>query len=159
VTAGARINTRSLGKKTFKVEASDKAGNASTASTRYTVLPRLPPAVKVSFNFQRSRTSTTFTELSLKGVPKRSKVTARCLPPRRGAACPAKALNKRRARGTIKLKSFVGKRFTPGTVIDIRVTKRGSIGAVKLVTIHANANPSIATRCLPPGKKKPRKRC
>ena len=59
---------------------------------------------------------------------------------------------KRRARGTIKLKSFVGKRFTPGTVIEIRVTKRGSIGAVKLVTIHANAN-SIDRDALPAARK------
>ncbi len=159
VASGATIDTASLGKKTFKVDAADGAGNQASASTAYTVLPKLPPAVKVAFNLRRSPSSTTFTDLSIAGVPKRSKVTATCRPPRRGSACPAKALSKRKAGGTIKLKSFVGKRFKPGTVIEIRVTKRGSIGAVKLVTIRANSNPAIATRCLPPGAKKPRKRC
>ncbi len=159
VAPGARISTRSLGRKTFTVSAADKAGNTATAATKYTVLPRLPPAVKVAFNFRRTTRFTEFTSLLIKGVPKRSKVAVTCRPRRRGASCPARSLTKRKASGTVKLKSFVGKRFTPGTVIQIRVTKSGSIGAVKLVKIRANGAPSIATRCLRPGGKKPRKRC
>jgi hypothetical protein len=77
----------------------------------------------------------------------------------RSTACPAKTFSKRKARGTVKPKSFLGKRFMPGTVIDVRVAKRGSSTAVKLVTIRSSSGPSIATRCIPPGKKKPRKRC
>ena len=133
VAPGARISTRSLGRKTFTVSAADKAGNTATAATKYTVLPRLPPAVKVAFNFRRTTRFTEFTSLLIKGVPKRSKVAVTCRPRRRGASCPARSLTKRKASGTVKLKSFVGKRFTPGTVIQIRVTKSGSIGAVKLV--------------------------
>ena len=154
VATGAAIDTRSLGKKTFKVDAADNAGNAATASAHYTVLPRLAPPIKVAFNFIRTAKSTEFTNLLIKGIPKRSKLTAKCR-----KTCPAKAFTKRKARGTVKLKSFVGKQFTPGSTIEIRVTKAGSIGAVRLVSIHATSAPSIATRCLPPGAKKPRKRC
>ena len=126
---------------------------------RSTVLPRLPPAVKAAFNFRRTTRFTEFTSLLVKGVPKRSKVAVTCRPKRRGASCPARSLTKRKASGTVELKSFVGKRFTPGTVIEIRVTKSGSIGAVKLVKIRRERRSSIATRCLRPGRKKPRKRC
>jgi hypothetical protein len=156
VASGAAIDTRSLGKKTFRIDAADNAGNAATASRSYTVLPRLVPAIKLAFNFIRTRTSTTFTNLVVKDVPKGSKVTARCRPERK---CPAKAFSKRNAGGTVKLKSFVGKRLAAGTQIDVRVTRRGTIGAVKLVTIRADDAPSIVTRCLPPGATKLRKRC
>jgi hypothetical protein len=159
VAAGKAINTKSLGKKTFKVDATDNAGNARSASTSYRVLPRVAPPVKVAFNFTRNTAFTEFANLLVKDVPKRSKVTVTCRVRARSKACPAKTFAKRKARGTVKLNSFVGKRFTPGTVIDVRVSKRGSITAVKLVTIRASSGPSIATRCIPPGKKKPRKRC
>jgi hypothetical protein len=159
VAAGAAINTKSLGKKTFKVDAADSAGNTATASTSYRVLPRVPPPVKVAFNFTRNKAFTEFANLLVKGVPKRSTVTVKCRATARSKRCPAKKFTKRKARGTVKLKSFLGKRFTPGTVIDIRVAKKGSITAVKLLTIRASSGPSIATRCLPPGAKKPRKRC
>jgi hypothetical protein len=159
VAPGAAIDTRSLGKKTFRVDAVDNAGNAATAATHYTVLPRVAPPIKVAFNLVRTVQSTEFTNLLIKGIPKGSKVTVKCRPKRAGKKCPAKPFTKRKARGTVKLKSFVGKRFTPGTVIDIRVTKPGSNGAVKLLTIRANSAPSIATRCLRPGARRPRKRC
>src|SRR5215213_5499024 len=94
VAAGKAINTRSLGKKTFKVEATDKAGNASTASTRYRVLPRVAPPVKVAFNFTRNTAFTEFANLLVKDVPKRSKVTVTCRVQARSAACPAKTFSK-----------------------------------------------------------------
>jgi hypothetical protein len=159
VAPGAAIDTSSLGRKTFRIAAADNAGNAATASRNYTVLPRLAPAIKLAFNFIRTGTSTEFTNLVVKGVPKGSKVTAKCRPSGAGKTCPARAFSKRNARGAVKLKSFVGKRLTPGTVIDARVTRAGTIGAVKLVTIRGNGAPTIATRCVRPGAAKPRKRC
>lgn len=157
VGAGAPIDTSALGRKTFRVDATDLAGNAATASRNYTVLPRRAPAIKLAFNFARTATSTSFTSLRVKGVPKGSRVTATCRPKRSG--CPAKGLTKRVERGTVRLGSFVGKRLAPGTVIDIRVTRVGSIGAVKLVRIRAGAAPAITTRCVPPGAKRARRRC
>jgi hypothetical protein len=157
VAAGARIDTSSLGPKTFRVDATDNAGNAATASRGYTVLPRRAPSIKLAFDFIRTASSTTFTSLRVKGVPRGSRVRAGCRPRRGG--CPARGLTKRKARGTVTLGSFVGKRLAPGTVIDVRVTRAGTIGAVKLMRTRAGGAPSIATRCLPPGAKKPRKRC
>ena len=48
---------------------------------------------------------------------------------------------KKNAKGTVKLKSFVGKRFVRGTVIEVRVTKPGSIGAVKRLKIRGRGRP------------------
>ena len=59
-----------------------------------------------------------------------------CRPRRRGARLPGEGRStKRKAsrHGRAWRHEFVGKRFTPGTVIQIRVTKSRSIGAVKLV--------------------------
>jgi hypothetical protein len=44
-------------------------------------------------------------------------------------------------------------------VLDVRVTHEGTIGAVKLVRIHAGDAPSIATRCVLPGTRTLRRRC
>jgi hypothetical protein len=40
-------------------------------------------------------------------------------------------------------------------VIEIRVTKPGAIGAVKLFKARFHKRPLTSTRCLPPGAKKP----
>ena len=154
VPSGARIDTSSLGKKTFTVGATDNAGNTAAASRSYTVLRRRAPAIKLAFSFTRTGTSTTFTDLVVKGVPKGSNVTARCRPTR---ACSS--LSKRSRGGKVRLVSLVGRRLAPGTRIDVRVTRRGTIGAVKLLKTRADSGPTIVTRCLPPGAKKLRKRC
>ena len=155
VPSGAAIDTRSVGPKTFRVVGADNAGNTAAAVRTYRVVPRPPPPVKVAFNFFRTPSSTTFTKLVVKGIPKRSKLTAKCRPKR----CSIKAFTKRNARGAVRLKSFEDKSLRPGTTIDIRVTRKGTIGAVKLVKVHADKEPSILTRCLPLGSTKPRKRC
>lgn len=64
---------------------------------------------------------------------------------------------KRNARGTVSLKRFLRKTLRAGTVIEVRVTKPGTTGAVKRLTVRRGKNPTIATRCLPPGASKPAK--
>jgi hypothetical protein len=157
VAPGAAIDTRSTGTKTFTVAASDRAGNATSAATHYTVLPRPAPAIKLSFTFARTATATTFTSLRLKRVPTGSTVKASCRP-RRGAGCPARSFVRRNARGTVKLGRLTGRALRPGAVLDLRVTHKGSIGAVKLVRVRAGT-PSVATRCVLPGSRALRKRC
>jgi hypothetical protein len=161
VANGAPIDTASVGTKTFKVDATDVVGNSASRTTTYTVVAPTPPPprilVSVSFRFAASDTQTKFTSFSVKGIPSGSTLTVSCKPKKKGSKCPAKKFTKKNAKGTVKLKTFIGKKFKKGTVITIQVTKPGTIGAVKLVTIRKRNGPSTATRCLPPGAKKPTK--
>ena len=162
VPAGASIDTGSPGTKTFSVEAVDRAGNTATASRSYSVAaPPLPPIalkrilVTLSSNFPSVGRTIRFTRLVVKDVPKGSTVTATCKT-KQGRRCRGiKKFTKRNARGTVKLKGFLRKKLRAGTVIEVRVTKPGMIGAVKRLTVRRGKNPTITTRCLPPGAKKP----
>ena len=55
----------------------------------------------------------------------------------------------------MKLKRFLHRPLRPGTVIEVRVTKRGAIGAVKQVRTRSFNRPKVISRCLPPGAKRP----
>ena len=159
------IDTGSPGTKTFSVEAVDREGNTATASRTYTVAatpppPPPPPALKriivtLSSNFPSVGRTIRFTRLVVKNVPRGSKVTATCRT-KRGRRCRGiRTFTKRNARGTVSLKRFLRKRLRAGTVIEVRVTKPNTIGAVKRLTVRRNKNPTITTRCLPPGAKRP----
>jgi hypothetical protein len=94
-------------------------------------------------------------------VPRGSRVRAVCA--LKGRRCDGKArapFSKKRARGTVNLaKRFVGVDLKVGSRITVTVTKRGLVGAAKVVTIRARKAPKIVSRCLRPGSKKLRKRC
>ena len=161
----ALIDTGSPGTKTFSVEAVDNEDNTATASRTYTVAatpppPPPPPALKriivtLSSNFPSVGSTIRFTRLVVKNVPRGSKVTATCRT-KQGRRCRGiRTFTKRNARGTVSLKRFLRKRLRAGTVIEVRVTKPNTIGAVKRLTVRRNRNPTITTRCLPPGAKRP----
>ncbi len=164
VAAGARIDTASAGTKTFTVNASDNAGKKATLSKTYTVVAPLTPRITatLAFLYNAKRTSTKFTRLLVQDVPSGSTVTAKCTPrkkPGRKVAprCPVKKFTKKNASGKVSLKPFLRRAFTLGTVIEVTVTKPGSIGAVKRLTIRSKKPPSLATLCLPEGATKPTK--
>ena len=48
VADGAAVDTSGVGQKTFKVEASDNAGNTSSKSVTYTVVDRAPPTISLA---------------------------------------------------------------------------------------------------------------
>lgn len=48
VPNGAAIDTSSVGQKTFKVEATDNAGNPASTSVAYTVVDEAPPAISIA---------------------------------------------------------------------------------------------------------------
>ncbi len=168
---GAPLDTASPGTRTFRVDAADNAGNTATATRTYTVLapppappppaPTTPPAplariiVGLSSNFPSIGDSITLTRLVVNDVPRGSTVTATCRT-KQGRRCRGtRTFTKRNARGTVRLKPFLRKTLRVGTVIEVRVTKPGMIGAFKRLTVLRDKNPAIATRCLPPGAKKP----
>ena len=74
----------------------------------------------------------------------------------------------KRKKGTItlfkevKAKNVIGKKrrtFHAGQTLQVRITKKGFIGKVVRYKLQKGKIPSGKDLCLPPGKKKPRKRC
>ena len=123
---------------------------------------RPPPVITVTLPFTFSSSSakaTKFTHLKIAGVPAGATVRVTCL----SRACPAtlahKALVLRKQHGTVDLKRIIAKPLRAGTKLEVLVTKPGSVAAVKLITINKRKAPTIVTRCLKPGAKKPTASC
>jgi hypothetical protein len=101
-------------------------------------------------------TATRFSKLAI-AVPAGSTVRVTC----RGTGCP-KALRgagwtKRRASGTVALTRLVaGAHLRHGARLTFAVTRAGSIGAVRTLTIRARKAPLMAASCLAPGAAAPR---
>ncbi len=102
------------------------------------------------WNKSSSRTSTRFKYLRVTDVPRGATVTARC-----PKGCSRKSYTKRNARGTVSLKPLIRKRLKVGTTITVTVSRPGEIGAVKILKVRPRKDPSIKTRCLAPGAKRP----
>ena len=157
VANGAAIDTKTPGQKTFTVTAADKAGNAASLTRTYTVkAPVVVPAqrrqinISLSFLFSAGRTSTRFTALAVKGVPKGSTVTVACT----GKGCPARSFKKKQAKGSVSLKPYIKRAIRKGVVLKVSVTKPGFVAMIKTVTIQASKAPKIVTTCQAPGAKK-----
>jgi hypothetical protein len=107
--------------------------------------------VTVGFNYKAGKRGTRLTKFVVKDVPRGATVDARC-----ARGCSRKSYVKRGVRTTtIKLGPIAKRKLKVGTKITITVTATGTIGAVKTVTIRRLKAPTVATRCLPPGAKKP----
>lgn len=117
------------------------AGVAPAAPVIVTTPDRL--AVTVGYFASRfGRTSTRFTRLSVRGVPKGSTVRVTC-----SKGCSRKALTFRRS-GAISLMRFARRSLRVGTKVSVRVTKPGSLGVVKTLTVRKRKRPAIRTTCL-----------
>jgi hypothetical protein len=152
VANGAPIDTSSPGQKTFTVNASDKAGNATSLTRTYTVaaLPRRTLNISLPFVYTSSRKSTRFSSLTVKGVPKGSTVTVRC----KGHGCPKKLFTKKKVKGSVSLKPYLKKALPTGLKLTITVSKPGFVSMIKTLTIRSKAAPKIVTTCKAPGAKK-----
>jgi hypothetical protein len=144
------------GSHTFTISAKNAAGNIGDAKTP-PVVTGSPSQIQVvlAFGFKASKHATRFTKLQVKNVPFGATVHVTC----HGRGCPkglkGKGFTKKRAFGTVDLKKFVRKPLRPGTAITAVVSKPGAINAVKVLKIRAAKAPTVATRCQPPGAKKP----
>ena len=92
-------------------------------------------------------------------APAGARIRVRC----RGRGCPfrsfvRKAKAQARAARIVRIRRFGDHLLRPGTVIEIRVTKRGEIGKFTRFLIRKGKPPKRTDRCLPPGAKRP-KRC
>jgi hypothetical protein len=111
--------------------------------------------VTLAFFSSAGKKTTKFTTLQVKNVPFGATVNVTC----KGKGCPSglkrKGFTKKNAFGTVSLAKFIKKPLRAGNVITVVVSKPGAIGAVKVMTVRKRKKPLIATRCQPPGAKKP----
>jgi Ca2+-binding RTX toxin-like protein len=151
---------------TAQTDANDNKANCDEVGPPPPPPPPPPPATprivaSVTFGFEATRRFTVLTDLIVKNIPRGSKVVAVCKT-KAGKACKGKLkkrFTKNRSGLTQRLKFFERKRIPLGARIEIRVTKAGSIGSVKRVTMRARKVPSVATQCLPLGSTRPRTSC
>ena len=154
VANGARVDTGSLGSKLFTVNTSDNAGNTAAATNRYTVRPRPAPPVSMPFAFARFIPKTKLTFLQVKGIPKGSTLTVVC----KGKGCPVrKRFRQTNPKKNVTIKRFFPKSYPAGTMIEARVTKTGSITAIRRTMFRKNKRPISARLCQAPGARRPSK--
>ena len=94
------------------------------------------------------------TALSVRGALAGSTVRLACT----GTRCPFKTKTRGITKNTSKLDllSLVrDKKLRPGSTLDIRVTRPGTIGVVGRLTIRAGKRPRSATLCVTAGATKP----
>jgi hypothetical protein len=131
--------------------------NCDGADAHTPVVSGSPTQIQVvlAFGFKASKHATRFTKLQIKNIPFGATVHVTC----HGHGCPkrlkGKGFTKKHAFGTVDLKKLVRKPLRPGATITAVVSKRGAINAVKILKIRAAKAPTVATRCRPPGAKKP----
>jgi len=119
----------------------------TAAPTSPTPTPAPSPAKpKIGFSLQSfmtaGRRSTRFSTLSVKGVPKGATVKVTCT-----GGCPRKRQTIKKS-GTVALTGYRKRSIRAGAKLTISVTKAGSIGMAKVVTIRADRRPRITTKTL-----------
>jgi hypothetical protein len=93
------------------------------------------------------------TELTLGGLPKKSKVTVIC----RGHGCPfSKRTFSAPKHGKLALASALKQRhLSPHSTVELQITAPGDVGEVVVFTIVSGKQPTEAFRCLVPGSRSP----
>jgi hypothetical protein len=101
------------------------------------------------------------TKFSIKNVPAGGVVRLKCKPPKgKRKACPFKRKRRESVGGAKKmnlLRAFKRRRLPVGTVIEVRITRAGSIGKVVRFKVRSGKVPKPTTLCLTPGTTKPGK--
>lgn len=105
--------------------------------------PKTKLDVSLSYFMRATKRSTRFTTLSLKNVPAGATITVKC-----AGGCPRKSATITGKRGTVALTAFRNRTLRAGAKLTIEVTKPGTIGTAKVVTIRASKRPTIVTKTL-----------
>lgn len=116
--------------------------------------PRLATSIRARWRVVGSETR--LVELEAIGVPAGATIVVRCS--RRGLGCSFRTRTMRvsSARARVGLSAGLGRSgLRPGAVIEIRITKPGTIGKYASYTIRRATLPTGKQLCLPPGSARP----
>jgi hypothetical protein len=114
--------------------------------------PRLDSTITYSFSY-RGR-NTVITELLLRTARAGSTIRMTCT----GRGCRFKSKTRKVGKDArrVDLSSLVRtSRLRPGARLEVRVTKRATVGIMRRLTMRARRRPIQADLCLPPGTTKP----
>jgi hypothetical protein len=112
---------------------------------------RLSPFPRIVVAGSLSPVGAVFRQVVVKG-PRNVSVQVRC----RGGGCPYRRHTYRMRRRKLRIRSLE-RRFRSGTVIELRVVKRGRVGKYTRIRIRRGRVPARLDRCLNPGSSRPRK--
>jgi hypothetical protein len=158
VPSGARLDTASVGTKTFKVDASDVAGNGASVTHTYTVFRTHRVVLSIVFK-GRSRPGggLLLTSLKITRLTRGARVELRCAGGRK-KGCPFKRRKVAKPKGRNLAKLFKHHALKRNAVVEFRATRRHFVGAVADLKI-SKGNGTLRFLCLPAGKKRPQRRC
>jgi hypothetical protein len=159
------------------ITATDGVGNQSSSSTSvaigcapppkgvkldancHRIKPPPTPRVNLTVNFRavdKGHGNAEFTSITVV-VTKHANVQVRCLGKHTG--CPFKSSPLKTKHGKADAAKLLhGRTLKAGTVVQIRATKKGAIGAVANLTVQKGTG-SVSFLCLPLGRSKPRAHC
>ncbi|MFL5866545.1 MAG: hypothetical protein ACJ766_05525 [Thermoleophilaceae bacterium] len=112
---------------------------------------RLRPFPKIIVLGNLSSRGALFREVVVRG-PRNVTVQVRC----RGRGCPYRRKTYRMRHRRLRIRSLE-RNFGSGTVIELRVVKRGRVGKYTRIRIRRGRIPSRMDRCLNPGSTRPRR--
>jgi hypothetical protein len=149
------------GSYTVVLTARDAVGNASTASRSVAIAGghKPTPRVKLSVTFHASggrHGSARFKSLAIK-VSSGTKVKVLCIGKHKGCPFKAKTVKTKRGKADVA-KLLKHHRLAAGAILEIRATKRGTIGRVANLTVQHGTG-VLSFLCLPIGKRKARAHC
>jgi hypothetical protein len=104
----------------------------------------------LAYTFTATRKATVLRNLAAEVEPG-ARLTASCRTRRGGRCTRTRDLTRSSASASVRLRGFEGKRLPVGAKLAIRVTKDGSVGVLKTLTIRRRRAPSLRTLCVPPG--------
>jgi hypothetical protein len=143
----------------------DQDGATGVATADVTVRERpaesISPFPVVSMLAAVGNRGTRIRELVVR-APAGARIRVRC----RGRGCPFRSFARKAASARaadvnahsariVRIHRLRGHLLRPGTLIEIRVTKRGKIGKLTRFRIRKGKPPKRTDRCLPPGAKHP----
>ena len=144
---------------TLRVIATDRAGNASPASTFAVTVEAVTLATRVSFTARFFRTYTRIASLSARGgVPAGATIRVTCS----GRGCPfqTRTIRQRRTVATVSLtrlfnprvrRRTVPAKLRPNAKIEVRITAPAMIGRFRSLTIRSSKRPTSQQGCLAVG--------
>jgi hypothetical protein len=142
-----------------RIAVTDRDGATAVAALPITVTEPPPEPITpfpiVSMLAVVGQRGSTIEQLTVR-APAGARIRVRC----RGRSCPFRSFKMKVKGGTraarpVRIRRFRRHLLRPGTVIEIRVTKRGEIGKFTRFQIRRGKPPKRTDRCLPPGAKRP----